>query len=433
MRSRVLARGAVVLAIGALAIAACVQDVTSPASCPDYCPGSQIVTVDSILAGVVVRDSSFGGYRTASEAFVMLASNTASIDSRPIFQTLPILTRMRIDTGSDTTTGPVVVDSARLTLTWLRRDLTSRNVRLELYRLPVGLDSNSTLPALIPSFGAPLRVVNLDSLLASRRDTITGDSVLSLDSLRRTIVLSLKFDSAQAPYSVADSGKVAFGVRVTADTNATLVLGSADGGEGPQIVWYNRVDSAGVLLNRTPQARGLAFDTYVSNQPPVTLDANLVVGGVPANRALLRFALPRSIRDSAQIIRATLMFVPVGPPDVITGDTVFFRLSRLAADLGAKSPVPLDTIFATGTPFVPNGSDTVRIEVTTMFRFWQFDTTAVTALFAGLFALDRRDTLQLDGSEAGTFTALRLFSTRAPAFQPALRLTYVPRVKFGAP
>jgi hypothetical protein len=119
--------------------------------------------VESLLAGAIVRDSSFTGYRQAHEAFVMLAANRPGVDSRPIFQTFPIATRLEI--GSDTTTGPIVIDSARLTLTWLRRDTITRNVRLELYRLPLGLDSTSTYAGLAPSFAIPVRVVNLDSLL----------------------------------------------------------------------------------------------------------------------------------------------------------------------------------------------------------------------------------------------------------------------------
>lgn len=432
---RLVRRGGTLVVVSALAALACVEDVTSPPNCPDYCPGGQIVTVESLLAGAIVRDSSFGGYRQPNEALVMLAANEPGVDSRPIFQMLPIATRLRRDSGSDTTTSAIVVDSARLKVTWLRRDTTTRNVRLELYRLPLGLDTASTLAGLAPSFGAPLRVVNLDSLLAfpGARDSVTGDSIVSRDSLRRVIVVSVKLDSVQAPYTAADSGKVAFGVRVTADNNATLVLGTGEAVEGPQITWFNRIDSAGTLVNRPAQARGAPFDSFVSNVAPIAPDSNLIIGGIPANRALLRFQLPRNIRDSAQIIRATLLLVPARPPPVSTRDTVFLRLSRLAADLGAKSPVPLDTIVTSSPLFVPNGSDTMRIEVTTLLRFWQIDTTAATAAYAELFALDRRDTTQVFGSEGATLTTLRVFSSRTPAFRPALRLTYVPRIKFGVP
>lgn len=427
-------RATVVLAIGVLTAWACVENISSPPVCPEFCPGGGIVTVESVLTGAVVRDSSFTGYRTANESFVLLASSEAPIDSRPIFETLPILTRIKIDTGTDTTTGPVVIDSVRLAFSWLRRDTTFRNVRLELYRLPIGLDSNSTLAAVIPAFGTPLRVVNLDSLLVARRDSVTGDTILSVDTVRRTVVVSLKFDSAQAPYSLADSGRVAFGVRVTADSNATLVLGSADDGRGPRMTWFNRVDSAGTLVAKAAQPRGLLFDTFVTNYSLPALDSNLTIGGIPATRTLIRFALPRSIRDSAQIIRATMLLIPTGPPPVATRDSVFLLVSHLSADVGAKSPIAADTIGAQSPVFVAGSSDTVHIEMTTLLRFWQFDTTSVNAAFLSLRALDRGlDTLRAAGAEGASFTTLRFFSSRTPAFAPALRLTYVPRVKFGVP
>lgn len=434
MRDRAFWRSVVVLGVGALAAVACVEKVTAPAVCPDYCPGNQIVTIDSVLAGGIVRDSSFVGYVSASEAVVMLAEDRSGVDSRPIFETAAIQTRLRINAGSDTTTGPIVMDSARLSFTWMRRDATPRNVRLALYRLPVDLDSNSTFATLAPAFGTPIRVVNLDSLLAlsSQHDSVTGDTILARDTLHRVITVSIKLDSAQTPFSVADSGKVAFGVRVLADSNATLVLGSSQAAQGPSLTWYNRVDSAGTLLVRPAQARGVRFDSFVSNQPAVTVDSNLVIGGIPASRALLRFALPKNIRDSTQIIRATLLLVPTGPPAVLTGDSVFIRVYRLAADLGAKSPVPQDTVYATSPLFVPTGSDTIRLEVTSLFRYFQLDTTAVPGAFVSLLTLERQDSLAVTGTEGASFTALRLYSTRGAAI-PRLRLTYVPRVKFGAP
>lgn len=437
MSGAAVRRAGALLVIGLLAAVACYEDIASPPVCPDYCPGGRIVTVESLLTGAIERDSSFSGYRRANDAFVMLAVNDPSLDSRPIFETLPIATRLRIDTGSDTTTGPIVVDSARLTFTWLRRDANPRNVRIELYRLPLGLDSNTTFADVAPSFGAPLRVVNLDSLLASptQRDSITGDTILSRDTLHRVVFVSLKLDSAQAPFTAADSGRVAFGVRVTADSNPALVLGAAENGEGPTLQWFNRVDSAGTLVAKPPQTRGLAFDGYVSNQAPVTIDSNLTVGGIPVTRTLLRFTLPRGIRDSSQIIRATLILVPTGPPLVATGDTVFLRLGRLAADLGLKSPLPPDTTGqAQSSLFVPTGGDSVRLEVTSLLRFWQADTTAVTAAFVTLIALTRRDSTRInEAGEAGTFTTMRFFSSRTPAFRPGLRLTFVPRIKFGTP
>jgi hypothetical protein len=419
-----------------LALWACTEDVTSPAVCPAFCPGGKIATIESLFASAVERDSSFQGYVQVDSAPAMLAASLPQLDSRPIFETRPVATRMTIDTGTDTTTGPLVIDSIRLTLTVLRFDVGARNRRLAFYRLPLGLDRSSSFVGLAPAFaGTPVRVVNMDSLLArsSLYDSTTGDSVVSIDTVRRSAVVSLKFDTTQIPFVVADSGRVALGIRVTADSLADVVLGSTDGGEGPEILWYNRVDSAGVLLDRTAQRQGTEFDGYVFDPPQSPPDSTLLVGGMPTSRALLRFALPRTIRDSAQIIRAELILVPAGPVTGVPGDSFFVSVRHLAADFGAKSPIASDTIVPKSPLLVPGSIDTIRIEVTTLFRYWQADTAAATAAFLQLLALDRLDSTFVGGSEGATLTRLRLYSSRTPAFRPALRLTFVPRFPFGVP
>jgi hypothetical protein len=428
-----------VIATVALGVLACTENVTSPASCPDFCPSGQIVTVESLLATAISRDSSFRGYVESHGAFMLLAATLPSLDSRPIFQTAPMAPRLRINSGNDTATGPIVVDSSKLTFTLLRRDSAAHNLRLVLYRLPLGLDSTSTFAGTDPSFGGtPVRSVNLDSLFAlpGRRDSVTGDSVLSVDSVRHAVTFSLKFDTAQIPFDssvAADSGRLAFGVRVTADGPASAAFGSSEFGSGPEIAWFNRVDSAGTLLERAAQRRLVHFDGFVFDPPPAALDSNLTVGGVPASRALLRIALPRAIRDSSQIIRATLILVPVAPVPATPPDSFFLMVNHLAADLGAKSPIANDTIAPKSALFGPGFADTVRIEVTSLLRFWQFDTTSATAVYLRLLALDRADSTRLDGSEGSTLTALRLYSSRTPAFRPALLLTFVRRFKFGEP
>jgi len=230
-----------------------------------------------------------------------------------------------------------------------------------------------------------------------------------------------------------DSGKVAFGVRVTADSLASVALGASEDGTGPRIVWFNRVDSAGTLVPKDSQPRGLLFDGFVFDPPAPALDSNLTVGGVPSARALLRFTVPRGIRDSSQIIRATLLLVPVAPAPGVPVDSFFLHLSQVAADLGLKSPIGVDTFAANSVLLRPGASDTIRIEVTKLLRAWQLDTTAATAAYLRLLALDRRDSTSLTGTEGTTLTALRLYSSRTPAFRPGLHVTYVPRFKFGVP
>jgi hypothetical protein len=456
VRSRSKRRG--VLVAGGLGVAlvvlACFENPTSPAKCPEFCPGGGVITIESLFTDAIERDSSFQGYVAASQSPMLLATDLPGIDSRPIFQTANIQTRFAIDTGTDTTTGPIVVDSMKLTLTLLRHDTVPHNLRLAVYQLPLGLDSTTSFAALGPAFaGTALRVVNVDSLVASPTlaDSVAGDTVLAIDTLRHAITLRLKFPGAQALYSEADTGKLALGVRVSSDIATSVALLSIRGGVGPSVSWFYGVDSAGTILRPDSLARPavdslvapVTFDGFVYTAPTVALDSNLTVGGLPSTRALLRFVLPKSIRDSSQIIRATLLLVADNPPPVVTPDSVFIRVRRVFADLGAKSPAAGDTIDGFSAPFAGVPPDTVAIEVTNLFRLWQADTISPTVAFLELAALDRDTTTTLvsipDSTgriyspEGSTFSALRFFSSRTPARRPALRLTYVPRIRFGAP
>jgi hypothetical protein len=90
-------------------------------------------------------------------------------------------------------------------------------------------------------------------------------------------------------------------------------------------------------------------------------------------------------------------------------------------DLGAKSPLNPNPAFNGVKRIAMNTADTVRMELTDLIRAWALDTTAATALMLG----------QLP--EASSFSQIRFYSTRTPAFRPALHITYVRRFAFGSP
>lgn len=457
-----------VAAVLAAALWACVEEPTSPARCPDFCPGTKLAAVESLFTTAITRDSSFPGYVLPAHAGLLPATEEGGIDSRPITRLVPVSPRTQID-SVDTTTGPNVIDSMKLTVSFVRPDTASRNLRLSFYQLPDSTDSTKTFADLAPAFtGSPLRVVNVDSLLAlsTRRDSITGDTVLAngtSDSLSlgsHLVKLRIKFDSAQAPvFNGADSGRVSVGVMVSADNRPSVTFGGAESGTGLLLHWFYRVDSAGKLirpdsifykcggtLSPCPQhpadslSAGVDFDSFVFTAPVIPPDSNLLIGGVPSQRSLLRIDFPKPIRDSSQVLRAQLLLIPTATAPVETGDSVVVVANRVAADLGLKSPIFIDTIQGTSAPFAGNPTDTVRIELTTLYRFWQFDTTQTTSVYLRLLALRRPQTVagadttgRLTSVEGGTFTTLRFYSSRSAAFRPLIRLTYVPRIKLGVP
>lgn len=462
------------LFVTAVGFWACVEEPTSPARCPDFCPGTKLAAVESLFPTAISRDSTFLGYVNPVDAGLLPATAEAGIDSRPISRMNVFAPRTQID-SVDTTTGPKVIDSMKLTVSFLRPDTASRNLRLSFYQIPDSIDSTTTFAGLAAAFAAPpLRVVNVDSLLRqpSRRDSILGDTVLSdglTDSTSKFshfVKLRLKFDSAHAPFNAADSGRLSLGVVVTADNKPTVFMASRNlSGSfgGLSAHWFYRVDSAGKLIRPDsifykcstgsasipcPQhppdsiPTFTEFNTFVYTAPAVTPDSNLLIGGVPSRRALLRITFPKNIRDSSQVLRAELFLIPTATAPLDLGDSLIIAAKGVATDLGFKSPLSPDTVLGTSAPFVGNPTDTVRIELTSLFRFWQFDTTQTTSLFLRLMSLRRADSTATfpartngrgSSLEGGTFTTLRFYSSRTAAFRPVIKLTYVPRIKLGIP
>src|SRR5207244_5396714 len=67
-RRRLALVGAVLLA------AACVERLTAPGHCPDFCSSGQVTVVDTLLNASINRDSSYRGYVLAFQSPVMLAA-----------------------------------------------------------------------------------------------------------------------------------------------------------------------------------------------------------------------------------------------------------------------------------------------------------------------------------------------------------------------
>lgn len=419
---------------------ACTEVATAPGACPTFCPNGTIESHDTIFTDIIVRDSSFRGYVQGYQAEAMTAADIPGvIDSRAFFVLNEQPTRTTYRAG-DTTTVPIVPDSARLRTIIVRRDTLATNLRLNLYRLPVTADSNDTFTSLEPYFNSPpVDSVNISAVLA--RPPITDDStreiwgdsiwtdsaghVITLAENGRTIVLYWHLDTLQAPLVEADSGSLAYGFRVAADSLATIAIGTLESGRQAQLTWYyhytvpDTVTTEPDSVKSEAQVRAARFDSFVFDRPVEPFGDDLVVGGAPSARSLLRVDWPEFLRDSIDVVRATLILVPVGPVLASAADSFVIRGLPVTTDVGAKSPLTL--AFQGLATIHPQTSDTVRMELTDLVRNWALDTTQTTALMLGQVP------------EAASYTEIRLYSSRAPAFRPALHVTYVKRFPFGTP
>ncbi|HZH81254.1 MAG TPA: hypothetical protein VFD68_08105 [Gemmatimonadales bacterium] len=413
MRRRLFLVGAAVIA------AACVEDLTTSGVCPAYCPANQISIADTVLYDLS-RDSSFRGYVLPHHSALMLAANLPGIvDGRAIFRINPSMSRTRLNPNDTTTAAILGSDSARMLLYITRRDTNATNLTLRFFRLPKTVDSTTAFSDVSGPFTDSLvRTLNIDSLLAktNRKDSVTGDTAF-VDTLNHRLVLSVRFDSAAARYIATDSGTIAFGIRVSADSLASIALGK--GGLGPTLTWYVQVDSMGVTtVHRTLGTFFASFATFVSSPPAAPIDSTLAVGGVPSARSIMRLAFPRAIRDSSQIIRATMILVPAVPARGTPIDSFAMEIHAVLVDLGAKSPIAVDVGHSDSTMIHIDRGDTVRIEVTNILQAWAADSTQPTT-----FVLAARD-------EAQSFAEIRFYPTIAAA-RPSLQITYVRRYPFG--
>lgn len=433
--------------------AACTEQSTAPGACPDFCPPGQIVSHDTVFTTIIERDSSFRGYVQGYHALAMTAADVPGVvDSRAILASDTIMPRVQIKIG-DTTTTPKIVDSLRLRFVIMRRPKNTTGLKLRLYKLPLTLDSTSDFASLDPSFAAtPVDSVDLSHLLQVPGATDTAIvrfwgtlcPVGCIDSVRvdadqnvlltqrdSTLLIYMKLDTLQAPLSEPDTGRLAFGFRAAADSFASVAVATLEAGvEGPFIHWYfhhtipDTVSTKPDSVVTGDKIVAMRFDNFVFNPPTPPLDSNLAIGGVPSARAVVRVKMPNFLRDTLDIARATLLLVPVSAVQGTPSDSFKIVAYPVFGDLGAKSPINTgangallaDSIIVhTGT------TDTVRLELTKMIRAWTLDTSAVTT-----FVLLARP-------EAASFTEARFYSSRAPAFRPALSVTYVSRYPFGRP
>jgi hypothetical protein len=304
------------------------------------------------------------------------------------------------------------IDSVALGFNLVARDTNLAGLQVQLYRLPVGIDSTTTYSAVDPAFVPG----NLVASIAVPDSVKTGPI--------RTVLQGADLARVQIPPS--DSGVLALGVRIDAPSPTGARLGAAAGGNGPVFVTYATLDvpDTGTAKLRT-FSLSASFNSFVAPVTQTDDSTLLAVGGEPSARALLRFDLPARLRDSATIVRATLELTPVTPISGLPTDPARLQARAVLADLGAKSPVnsspgrvPADTLES-------GVNGTVGLEAVRLVELWLGSTPRPTALVLAL----------APDLEAASFSHPVFYSTRAadPALRPRLRVSYLRSFPFENP
>lgn len=390
----------VLLAGLVLTLAACQEQLSAPADCPASCPGGRAEALDTVILADLQRDSTFEGFIPAlSGGSALVSTGLPDFDARAVFRFSGIpdsfgLTGIRRG---------YTIDSIVVNMTVLERDTAAKSLELLLYRVPATTDTAfSYADALAASGGTPTLRVPL------------------VDTLRTGVARVLLTGAQLAPLAIApaDSGEIAFVVGLSSATPTGVRLQNNNALTSlTNLVHYIRligVDSLSTrqILTGTPE-----FVSYVASARPPAPSGALVVGGEPSSRSVLRFTLPRVIRDSAALVRATLELVPVGPITGVPNLPTLLSVRSVLADFGAKSPLETGST----TQPVPAGSaDTVRVEVGRIVSQWQGPNGRVQTIF-------------LQTSPEGASWSRFAFGSSAGTQRPRLRITYLRAFPFEAP
>jgi hypothetical protein len=401
-----LRRRAVPAFLGTVALlsGACSDRLLTPVNCPELCPGGQIVVYDTVLTPIVGADSSFAGFVTANQATGFLVSNNLpAADARGFVRFLRRSDTVFVQDTARTYT----IDSVLINLTIDARDSLQPGVALLLYKLPPTVDSAATFAELNAAFTpeAFLDTVEVPDTLHTGRVTAAFNG----ETLARVAMIP------------ADSGILRLGVALTAPSPTGVRILTVRAGTGaPSFQTYAHAAVTDTALQQVTITRVPNYNTYATAVPfPGPTPTTLVIGGAPSARALIRFPFPPVLKDTAEIIRATLELVPI---ELITGlanvnSTVLVQ--GVLVDLGAKSPL-IGDVTGTNTFAVPTSAP-LPVEVLQVVRLWQGEAARPAALVAWL------------SPEASSYSVPVFGSTANPTYQPRLRIEYVRPFQFTLP
>ncbi len=389
--------------LAVLALGGCRERLTVPGQCPDQCPGGTLVIRDTVLDAIESADSSFSGYVGYHDAAGLLLAQGSTAGESHAIVTFERLPETYLFAGQEFA---YEIDSIRVSIGLLSRDTLVKEPRLLLYRFPLDIDSTMTFSQAQSLFDAGTPIDTLvvpDSLLIGGVNrTYSGDDL----------------DKFLAP--PADSGRLAFGIRLDADEPTGLRIGARlTENLGPTLIYFLTIDAPDTLFRKQFFAPDVRYAGMIRDTDPVTDPDLLVVGGVPASRAIIRFALPPVIQQANSVLRATLELTPSRPYYGLASDGTLVDVRAVVVDLGYKS-VPIGT--GASAAIVPiSGEAVLEVEVTSIVNIWRSE-----PLVPRLFYLSA-------GPEGHAFAEPVFHSTRSAVGRPRLRITYTVPARLETP
>jgi hypothetical protein len=425
-RSRLAGLGAVALL--ALA-AACSEKIEAGAACPVLCPLENDVVRDTLIEGVAVDSTVLGFPFPGEQPFLLVALRPGpdSVDVRTVIRFDSLPARFFPSGGADSL--PITrADSSFLILhvdTLTRR--TIGTTTLEAYDVDTTEGVDTSAAALSALFRPARRI-----------GTVTFDSTyLKGDTLR----LPLANDVIVA--KAGGSRRLRIGLRLTGATPSRFRIYSSQGGistrgaalsfdPGPDTTYAPLVLSpvSGTPAANTELANGLRDFTFLARGTGAGQGADLVVGGVPARRTFIRFAIPSRLADSTTIVRAVLRLVQRPSPGADPADTVALVPDVVVASEAVTDLQRIVALTSSGQLF---GVDSVRI-VPTDSGLREVSLVGVVRSWRALPTGTQRAVVLRSALEGAQASDLRFYSMEASAaLRPRLQISYIPRSNFGIP
>lgn len=424
---------AVALAFAAF-VGACTEKLDSGATCgaaAALCPGQNVEIRDTVISPALEFDSTYVGFPTrGTEFFLPLVAVGDTVQTAVVvrYDSLTTIYLPALDTARPIT----YVDSARIRI---KIDLTNStlpdSVRIDLYDVDHGTaDDTASAPVLArlkPQYriggGTFAKAKIADSLYVSLSDSallarIRDTMPVTKARLRLGITVSGKGPVVFRTGSVESAAPIILFFRPRNDTSARA-LSIAPASAGPA----DRVDIRRDLMD---------YMLIVKNTSP-TIPGTMALGGLPGQRVYMRFNLPRRLTDSTTIIRATLRLTQRPYPFGGAADTVVIHphvvlaSANVADNRRASTLIGLSgLIISDSLVVIPRDSGQRTIELYALVREW--------GLQASLVNAPARAVVLTAANEGGLPRQATFYSTTAnAALRPSVRITYIPKIKFGIP
>lgn len=410
-------------AVSVVVVSACSEEFSGGAACPALCPESSFQIVNDTLEAVVTLDSTVRGYPLLGDENTLtllqrLGNGDTAITAGVVrFDFIP----KTLPVGTDST--PVTkVDSAVLRLTVVSGTEDSLSRRDTLKRVPVTIEVYDVDTTASDFDTAAVRA-------RFRPATLIGAFTVRRDSLLDSV--SVRLDTAAVRARV-QAGHLRVGFRIRADSSMQVPISAVDlkfwARAGADTI-TRTVGAASRSSGADGDLPGLEDYLIVLRGTPAPPPQVLAVGGLPAQRAYMRLALPSRLVDSVTVVRAALVLTQA-PVRGRTDDTVRtaiqagISIARPLLDVGraALLLVARPNLFAQTR--APRDSGLVRFELVGTIPFWRLTSED---------ELPRVIVLR-SAREAQFPSEFYFYSSEAPvSVRPRIEISYVPRVDFSLP